>query len=276
VELSAENFIRLRNLIYERTGISLGENKVYYVKKRLEKRMEAGGFASVEDYIRHLRFFDRGGREFQEFVNLLTVNETYFFRDFPQLQVFAEVCLEEVAERKREEKNLSLRLFSAGCSTGEEPYTLAIIVREMLDDYPDWKVYIKAVDIDENVLQRAQRGLYNQRSVKDVPPSYLAKYFVRRPGELYEVKPEIKEMVTFEHLNLIDKHALRNERGYDFVFCRNVLIYFDDLARKQVAEKFYAMLNRGGFVFLGATESLSRMSSAFKIRRMGGHVVYQR
>ncbi|MGS0765011.1 CheR family methyltransferase [Syntrophomonas curvata] len=276
MELPLEYFIKLRNLIYERTGISYEENKIYYIKKRLQQRMDAGGFERVEDYIRHLKIFDPKGREFQELMNLLTVNETYFFREFSQLQVFAESCLEEITREKLDAGSRTIKVFCAGCSTGEEPYTLGIILREMLDGFSAWRVLIKAVDIDENVLKVARRGVYDRRSVKDVPQAYLKEYFTAPSAEEYAISQNIKDMVAFEHLNLMDRKALRYEEDYDFVFCRNVLIYFDDVSRKQVVDKFYGMLRRGGFIFLGHAESLSRISTAFRIRRLNEQIVYQR
>ena len=275
MDLHLEYFMKLRNLIYERTGIRYEENKIYYIKKRLQQRMDACGIQEIDGYIKHLKLFDRDGREFQELMNLLTINETYFFREFSQLQVFAEACLDEVVQRKLAQGEQTIKIFSAGCSTGAEPYTLAIILREMLDDFKRWEVLIKAGDLDENVLTTARRGLYDERSVKDVPGNYLKKYFTSPRQGVYQIKPSASELVVFEHLNLMDSRALRYEDNYDFVFCRNVLIYFDDVSRKQVVEKFYAMLNKGGFVFLGHSESLSRISSAFKIKRLDGQIVYQ-
>lgn len=275
MELAVEDFIKIRNLIYERTGIHFAENKIYFVKKRLQKRMEQRDISDVSEYYKYLRFLDTNQREFQELVNLLTVNETYFFREFPQLQVFAEHCLEEVAERKRARGDRTLKVLSAGCSTGEEPYTLAIILMEMLEDFPEWTVMVKGIDIDENVLRRAHLARYDSRSVKDVPPVYLQRHFTRLGPDSFEVSPAVREHVVFEHVNMMDRRALRNEKGYDFIFCRNVLIYFDDAARKQLVDRFYTMLNRGGFIFLGHAESLSRITTAFKLRRMGGYIVYQ-
>lgn len=275
MELSIEDFVSLRNLIYERTGMQFGENKIYYFKKRIQKRMEEQGIERVPDYIRHLKMFDPENREFQELINLITVNETYFFREFSQLAIFAEDCLEEVTARKRAAGDRTLKVFSAACSSGEEPYTLAIILREMLEDFNSWKIMVKGVDIDENVLNAAMRAEYDSRSVKDVPPAYLEQYFIPLSGDRFRVTPEIRQMVSFEHVNLMDRRALRSERNYDFIFCRNMLIYFDDQSRKQVVERFYTMLNRGGYIFLGHAESLSRITTAFKIRRIEGFTVYQ-
>ncbi len=275
MELSIEDFINLRNLIYERTGMQFGENKIYYFKKRVQKRMETRGLEKVSEYIKYLKMFDRDSREFQDLINLITVNETYFFREFDQLAIFGENCLEEVVAQKRAKGDRSLKVFSAACSSGEEPYTLAIILKEMLEDFRSWNITVKGVDIDENVLQAARSAEYDPRSVKDVPADYLDKYFTRMSADKYRVNPEIRSMVSFEHVNLMDRRALRSERDYDFVFCRNMLIYFDDQSRKQVVERFYTMLNKGGFIFLGHAESLSRISTAFKIRRIEGYTVYQ-
>ncbi len=275
MDLSTEDFIAIRNLIYERTGMHFGENKIYYFKKRLQKRMEINQLQKVSEYIKHLKFYDRDNREFQELINLITINETYFFREFSQLEIFAEVCLPEVLEKKRAKSDPNLRIFSAACSSGEEPYTLAIILKEMLEDFHKWNVVVKGADIDENVINQAQRGIYDSRSVKDVPPPYLEKYFSNPSPGRFMVNPEIRNMVVLEQLNLMERRALRNERYYDFIFCRNMLIYFDEYSRKQLVEKFYAMLNKGGYIFLGHAESLSRISTAFKIKRMNGHLMYQ-
>lgn len=275
MELSIEDFINLRNLIYERTGMQFGENKIYYFKKRIQKRMEYRDIQRVSEYIRFLKMFDRDNREFQDLINLITVNETYFFREFEQLAIFGENCLQDTVERKRASGDKTLRVFSAACSSGEEPYTLAIILREMLDDFKSWNVIVKGADIDENVLQAAIKAEYDSRSVKDVPPDYLERYFHRLGGGMHRVKQEIRDLVSFEHINLMDRRALRNERNYDFIFCRNMLIYFDDQSRKQVVERFYTMLNRGGYIFLGHAESLSRITTSFKIKRIDGFTVYQ-
>jgi len=275
LDLSIEDFVSVRNLIYERTGMHFGDNKIYYFKKRLQKRMDENNLSKVSEYIRLLKFGDRNEREFQELINLITVNETYFFREFNQLEIFAEVCLPEILDKKAAKGDRNLRIFSAACSTGEEPYTLAIIVKEMLEDYSSWNVLIKGVDIDENVLKAGKSAVYDTQSVKDVPPAYLEQYFTLPRAGHYMVKPAIKDMVILEHLNLMDRRALRSERNYDFIFCRNMLIYFDDQSRKQLVEKFYAMLNPGGFIFLGHAESLSRISTSFKVRRMNGYMVYQ-
>lgn len=238
--------------------------------------MDALNVETVSEYIRILRFSDPNNSEFQKLTDLLTINETYFFRDFPQLQAFGEHCLPEVAAKKAAAGDRTLRIWSAGCSTGEEPYTLALILLEMLDDAEKWKIFISAGDIDLTALEKAGKGLYGTRSLRDVPPEYLHRYFHETEGEFYNISEKIKKMVEFEHINLSEKEEIRKKRGFDFIFCRNVLIYFDDMSRKRLVDQFYVALNPGGYIFLGSSESIGRISTAFIIKRMGGYIVYSK
>lgn len=273
VKINVDEFKLLGDFIYRKTGIRYEEKKIYYLNKRVGSRMETLGMDSVAEYLRYIRFIDDGS-ELQQLINLITVNETYFFREYEQLQSFAEVCLPEIVSRKEAKGDRRLRIWSAGCSSGEEPYTLAIILHEMLDDFDKWNIEILATDIDKVILQRAMDGIYTDRSIKDVPDEYLERHFFRSLGGTYRVSSDIKDMVTFEHLNLYDKPSMRSYKGLDFIFCRNVLIYFDEASRKDVVDHFYVALNRGGFIFLGSSESASRVTTAFKIRRAGEMLVY--
>lgn len=272
--ITADEFSYLTDFIYQKTGIRYETKKHYFLSKRIEKRMEALGLESVGEYIRILRFADPISQEFQRLVDLLTINETYFFRDFPQLQAFAEHCLQEVVERKKQLQDRKLRIWSAACSTGEEPYTLAIILREMIDDIETWDIAIDAADIDLSVLKKAEGAVYDDRSIRDVPRAYLTQYFQKQKDGTYRLQKKITDMVAFEHINLADKTAIRRKRDFDFIFCRNLLIYFDDMSRKRLVDQFYVALNSGGYIFLGSSESIGRISTAFKIKRMGGYIVY--
>lgn len=270
--ITVEDLNDLTAFVYRKSGIRFEEKKRYFLNKRVEKRLVETQMSSIRDYIRFLKFKDDGS-EFQELMNLLTVNETYFFREYNSLEAFAEHCLQEVADKKGRNGKKSLRILSAGCSTGEEAYTLAIIVREMLDDPAEWDIEITAVDIDQEVLKRARDGVYDDRSVKDVPQEYYEKYFENIDG-FHAVTDDIKSMVSFHHMNLSDRAALRSLRGFDFIFCRNVLIYFDDQSRRQVVDYFYIALNHGGYIFLGHSESVGRITTAFSLKRFGKHLVY--
>jgi chemotaxis protein methyltransferase CheR len=274
LDIGIDDFGCLSDFIYRKAGIRFEPKKLYFLSKRIQRRMQELGIDTPSEYIRSLRFSDPNGVEFQNLINLLTVNETYFFRDFPQLQSFAEHCLPELTARKSSRGDTVLRILSAGCSTGEEPYTLAIILLEMLDNIRQWQVEILACDIDLNVLGKARHAVYETRSLKDVPPEYLPRYFKEYPAGSYSLKNEAKRMVRFEHMNLAEKGMLRQQGTFDFIFCRNVLIYFDDLSRKQMVDRFYAALDPGGYIFLGSSESVGRITTGFGIKRAGGHLVY--
>lgn len=264
-------FSVLRDHIYTRTGVYIGDRKVYLLKRRIEQRLSALGLSSVREYLNYLKHWDESGKEFEELVSAITVNETYFFREFPQLQAFAEHCLPEIAEERGTSR---VRILSAGCSTGEEAYTLSIVCQEMLD--PPHTFSIDALDIDYHALEKARRGVYEERAVRDVPKVYLDKYF-ERTREGFVVKEAVRRFVTFRKINLNNREALLAVgRNFDFVFCRNVLIYFSDDSRRKVVETFYAMMNPGGYIFLGHSESMSRITSAFELQRMGGVLVYRK
>ena len=275
MKLDVRDFIKIRDFIYKQSGLFFEEKKIYFVKKRLAIRMDALGISTPKEYLWLLKYGDSHGKELQQLINLLTTNETYFFREFDQLVVFAENCLQEICEMKEQNNDKRIKIWSAGCSSGEEPYTLSIILLEMLDRYHSWDVEILASDIDTEILQKAQAGVYTKRSIKDVPEEYLEKYFIRG-GDNYKVKFTVKRPVKFRHLNLMDEKKMRLITGMDFIFCRNVLIYFDEVSRRSVVSNFYDSLNNGGYIFLGHSESMSRISTAFTLRRKNGFIVYQK
>lgn len=272
--ITINEFEVLTGFIYRKTGIRLESQKLYFLSTRINKRIEILKVESVSEYIRILRFGDPEGSEFQNLVNLLTVNETYFFRDFPQLQAFAEHSLDEVIKRKIAAGEKKLKIWSAPCSSGEEPYTLAIILHAMLENINAWDVEIIASDIDQNILSKARSAIYDERRLREVPPEYLTLFFDRQVDNQYKVKSGIRQMVKFEHVNLSESNDIRNKVGFDFIFCRNLLIYFDDISRKKLVDQFYIALNPGGYIFLGASESISRISTAFRVKRKGGYFVY--
>lgn len=275
-KLSFEEFSRLRDYVYRHTGITFDDQKLDFVAKRLAKRIDDIGVGSAGEYLRYLKFSDPRGAELQAFINLLTTNETYFFREFDQLAAFAEHCLPELVEKKERLAMRRIKIWSAGCSTGEEPYTIAIILREMLEEPDEWQLDVLGTDIDTRVLRQAKQGVYDKRSVKDVPPEYLDAWFVQTRHGQFRVHPLLKKMCRFERLNFKDRTRMELVNNMDCVFCRNVLIYFDDEVRKEVVGSFHNSLNPGGFIFLGHSESMSRISTAFRLRRLGGMMVHQK
>jgi chemotaxis protein methyltransferase CheR len=270
--LSNELYDKFVKLIYKKTGIFYELNKKYYVEKRIENRALALKMVSTNEYYQQLKFTDNP-TEYEHLINDLTINETYFFRDFPQLCNFAESVLPVIAKQKK--NNKKIKIWSAACSTGEEPYTLSIILQEMLDDYTQWDIQILATDINTEVLQHANIGLYDSRSIKDVPPEYLEKYFTKSQNK-YLVNLQVRRPVTFKRLNLFDTDDVRMINGCDVIFCRNCLIYFDDESRSAVLSSFYKSLNPGGMVFLGHSESVGRISSDYQEQRIGDTIVYSR
>ena len=273
-EITQIQLDQIRELIYKETGILYETKKDYALKGRLEKRMEAVGATSFHEYYNRLFFKDQSD-EIQNLIEELTVNETFFFRDFPQLQGFAEKALPLIVEEKKAKNDFSLKIWSAACSTGEEPYTLSIIVQEMIEDYKNWDVSILATDIDRQVLRIARKGEYGQRSMKNTPLPYRQKYF-EKSGNFWRVLPHTAEPVDFKLLNLVDRQAMRRQRGYDFIFCRNVLIYFNNLSRKKVVNSFYDSLNPGGFLFLGSSESVGRITAAFELTKIDEFLFYRK
>jgi chemotaxis protein methyltransferase CheR len=274
-EISVEQFQRLSQHIYQKLGLYFDERKIYFLKKRVEKRMAALGIDDPRDYVFLVGYGDPQGMEMQELANLVTTNETYMFREYDQLQAFANHCLPEVLSAKQARGERTLRIWSAGCSSGEEPYTLAMIVQDVFPQAQSWECEIVATDIDENMLRRVASARYGARSVGDVPAEYRERYLTQ-DGDEWVVRKRTAALVEARHLNLSDRMAMRGMRGFDFVFCRNVLIYFDDLSRKAVVDHFYNALNKGGYIFLGHSESVGRTSTAFTLKRFETHLVYQK
>jgi chemotaxis protein methyltransferase CheR len=272
MELTAEQFSKLSKLIYKKLGLQFDDKKLYFLNKRVERRIADLGLKDADEYLFQIGYCDGNGDEMQALANLVTTNETYMFREFEQLAGFADVCLPELIAARQPTADRRIRIWCAGCSSGEEAYTLAIIIREVFPDSVDWDVRINATDIDENMLQLARNAVYGDRAVKNVPDSYGKHLIPTVAG--FRIAPATASMVRVEKLNLNDQRQMKAMRGYDFVFCRNVLIYFDDESRRNVVNHFYDALNPKGYIFLGHSESVGRITSAFHLKKAGGHLLY--
>jgi chemotaxis protein methyltransferase CheR len=270
VEIDDNLYAKLCAIVYQRSGLYFDIRKKYFVERRIKHRMAVVGATDVYQYYRQL--CDNSG-ELQELIESLTTNETYFFRDYHQLRAFAEEILPEVLQEKRDRTDYSLRIWSAGCSTGEEPYTLAIILREIIPDIERWNISLVGTDINRTALTVARRAVYEERSIRNVPKVYLERYF-RDAGGAHKLVPLITKMVRFREASLTDVSVARELCNQDFIFCRNVLIYFDDMARKRVVQLLYDALRPGGYIFLGHAESVSRVTNAFRQERRGNVLVY--
>jgi len=272
ITISEEDFCKFREYFYRKTGIQFEAGKRYFVDKRLVERIEATGSASFASYFMLLRY-ETNGDELQALVNLMTVNETYFFREDYQFDCLVKSMLPEIILKKP--KDQPIRIWSIPSSSGEEAYTIAIHLLEHWPEIAERDVEIISSDIDTDILAQARRGLYSARSVMHVSPKLLQKYFEPR-GTFFQICDELRDAVDFTKVNLMNPLESRHYRQFDVVFCRNLLIYFDDLSRRQAAETFFDALNPGGFVCLGHSESMSRISSLFRVRKFPETIVYQK
>lgn len=270
--ISDEDFRKFREFFYRKTGIQFEATKRYFVDKRLAERVEATDSETFRNYFMMLRF-EATGQELQTLVNLMTVNETYFFREEYQFECLVSSMLAEITRNKKDKS--PIRIWSIPSSSGEEAYSIVIYLLEKWRGLQEWDVEIISSDIDTDIITRARRGHYSQRSVQHLPAHLLAKYFTPSAGG-YQINDELREAVEFTRVNLVEAADVRAYRNFDVVFCRNLLIYFDDMSRRQAAETFFDALNPGGFVCLGHSESMSRISSLFRVRKFPEAIVYQK
>lgn len=273
ISITEEEYVKFRDYFYHKTGIFFNGSKRYFVDKRIVERIRVSDYDSFQSYFSFVRF-QQSEREFQELVNLLTVNETYFFREDYQLECMCNSVMNEVV-RHQSKKN-TIRIWSIPCSTGEEPYSIALYLLENWPWINEIDVEIVASDIDTHVIEKCRAGIFNQRSVQYISESVLRKHFVKKNGLNYQISEDLIESVNFSQVNLNDPASTRPYRNFNVIFCRNLLIYFDDNSRRKAIDALYDALNPNGFLFLGHSESMSRMSSLFKIRKFPECIVYQK
>lgn len=255
-EISPAVFKQLRDLVYKKSGMFFPDNKAYLFECRIEQRVKDSGCKSFDDYL-SLLVYESDGKEIALLLNLITINETSFFRDIEQLEVVMDGLLHSiVAEKIKKGGTKKLRIWSAASSSGEEPYTLAILLLEKHSLLlSGWDVEILGSDISEAVLSAARKGMYNNYAIKSTPENYLKKYFLSTDGNAHSVKPEVKQKVTFANINLYDKQETNNIKEMDIILCRNVLIYFDENSKRKVISGLHESLNIGGYLAIGRSES---------------------
>ncbi|MBQ3060744.1 MAG: protein-glutamate O-methyltransferase CheR [Desulfovibrio sp.] len=276
LQISDEEFLLLRDFIYQQCGIFIAENRKYLVENRLSNRIKELNLKSYTEYYNFLRFDASRNNEMNKLFEVVTTNETSFFRNPPQLDVFQKVVLAQAIEQCRKSGRKKIRIWSAGCSTGEEPYTLAIILHESLkSDIANWDIKITANDLSAAVLKAAQRGIYNEYALRTTPKEIVESYFIKE-GNLFKLKPHLKQLVSFGQINLSDREQLRRIERSQIVFCRNVIIYFDDEMKKKVINAFYDNLEPGGALLIGHSESLHNISRAFQMEHHKGTIVYRK
>jgi chemotaxis protein methyltransferase CheR len=272
VPLGEGEFRLIRDLIREYCGLFFDDGSRFLLERRLSRRLKLHHLDDFRDYYRFLLYDKKKEDELTAAIDVLTVNETFFFREKNQLKAFSDEILPEIRETNREKKRL--RVWSAGCSTGEEPYTIAMLILES-GHLPGWDTEVLGSDINQRVLTAARRGLYRKNSFRSVEGYFMEKYFKEENGS-FLISEAVKRLVSFSYLNLLDPFRVKFMGQMDVIFCRNVLIYFDQAARKKVVENFYNNLVEGGYLLLGHAESLINISTSFSLRHLKNDMVYQK
>lgn len=255
-ELSNSQFNKVIQIVYQFSGIKLGAGKEALVKARLMKRLRALKIESFEDYMNHIDN-DEGREELSRMIDVITTNKTGFFREIEHFHYFRESILPEL-------KNQSMRFWSAACSSGEEPFSLAILLRDELPNIESKDVKILATDISTTMLEKANNAVFREEALQDLPVCLLKKYFINFRKEwphTYRLEDSVRTMVKFARLNLMGPWPMK--RPFDVIFCRNVMIYFDKLTQQRLIQRFWHLLEPGGYLFVGHAEGLSSISHKF-------------
>jgi chemotaxis protein methyltransferase CheR len=267
-------YIKIRDLIYRISGIYHQENKLYLLAERCGRRMQALSVATPSEYLDHLTVRPNRETELRQLLNEITIGETSMFRSVPQLDALRRVILPQIIESKAKLGYRKLRIWSAGCSTGEEPYTLAmLLLEESKNMLKGWTFEISATDLNERSVETSKAGVYGDYGLRNTTDYYKALY-MRAEGKAFRVKDEVKSLITFSRLNLQDDSKMLFMKGMDIIFCCNVLIYFDGVSKKRVIHHFFSNLLWGGYLLLGTSESLYQVSDEFHLVHFPGATAY--
>ncbi len=281
IVLKPDEFRLLRDLFVARTGLQFGAEARFALERRLRERLMVLKLARFADYHHYLRFGAHASAEWDEAIDLLPTNETYFFREERQLRAFEKEVLPLVEAQARPRRRIAI--WSAGCSTGEEAYTIGILLQQSKlfplsgrpGEPPPWDVRIYGSDISRRVVAAARRGVYGESSFRATPIETRRSFFHQRPDGWHVAEP-IRQLCHFGQMNLLDEDRSRILGRADAIFCRNVLIYFDARARKTAIEVLYDRLNPGGILLLGHSESLLNVSTAFELLHLRDDLVYRK
>lgn len=262
----------LREIIHEHCGIFLPDNVTFLLERRLRPRLKALELEDFRSYYRYVKYTRDGYEELCEIVERITTNETYFFREEYQLKDFIEEIIPDILQEH--ERDLPVNIWSAGCSSGEEPYTLAMLLNDS-GFTNSFDFNILANDISQQVLDKARDGIYREASFRETRPDVMMRYF-RREGARFRINENIRRQVTFEQANLIDSSTLIGYQNFDVIFCRNVMIYFAKESREQLLQEFLERLRPGGYLLLGHSESLVNLSTGFELIPLKRGIVYRK
>ena len=271
--MTAEEFRLLRDHVYSHCGILVRDDMKFVMERRLWPRLEALGMSDFSAYHRYLRYDAQRRAELEAAVEALTTHETYFFREMAQLNAFSEELLPLLQQRNGALRRL--RIWSAGCSTGEEAYTIAMLLRDSRR-FEGWDVEVYGTDISRRVLTTARRAEYGPSSLRTTPPEMVPRFFVPLAGNKVRVRDEVRSWVSFGHLNLLDEESYQLVPRMDVIFCRNVMIYFDLPARRRLLRIFNERLVPGGYLMLGHSENLLNLGADFELVHLSGDLAYRR
>ena len=269
--MSDVEFTLFRDLIYGECGISLSTEKRTFLESRLRRRMDELGIRNAYEYYCLVTAPRGRSQELPSLLDALMICETSFFRNQPQFELLKSVVLPELVAKKDKAATRLLRVWSAGCSTGQEPYSAVIALLESLPDRESWTVRVFASDLSFTALERAQSGLYRADQLKGIDPQSIAKYFRQENGH-YIMNEAVKKRVIFDYHNLKHDNGLR---GLDIIFCRNVMIYFDSEEQRRLVNRFTNCLVPGGYLFLGHAESLQGLSTRFTMLHRNKGIAYR-
>jgi chemotaxis protein methyltransferase CheR len=273
--MSLQDFLSIREFIYGRTGIFFSESKQYFLENRLNRRLQEVNLGSYRDYLGLLQG-QQGKEELKQLFNEITTNETSFWRNPPQIEAFQRIVLPDAVALVRARGGNRLRLWSAACSSGEEPFTLAMICLEARELLRGLSVEILATDISEKVLALAREGIYGSYTLRNLTPAQVAQHFTAQGQDSFQVKPELKQLITFRNFNLVDYGSYRTLGSFDVIFCRNVLIYFDDAVKAKVIKGFHEALSPRSFLLVGHSESIHSFNVGFDLMHFSKAMGYRK
>ncbi len=272
--MSQQDFLNLRDFLYEKSGIFVTETRKYLFENRLTSRLQALNLKDYAAYLNYLKTKDASKVELNKFYEKMTTNETSFFRNVPQLDTVRDEIFQKIIEKNKSSKKI--RIWSAGCSSGEEPYTFAMMLSEMLkNELSSWNIKITANDLSPAMLKIAEEGAYGEYSLRTTPPEYIEKYFTKKDN-LYYIKPALKKLIKFGQINLNDPSMTSKVEKSQVVFCRNVIIYFDEDVRDNVVSAFYNNLEDDGDLIIGHSETLQNIADKFNVAYRKGTSIYQK
>ncbi len=272
VKIQPDEARLLQEVVAEHCGLQHGLDSGFFLERRLSGRLEALGLASFRDYYHYLRYDPGGAAELEELIERITTHETYFFREQYQLDAFRDEVLGRLRERAQHRRRLLL--WSAGCSTGEEVYTLAMMLLEE-PSLRDWSLRVMGSDISRKVVAQARQAFYGPSSFRTTPEHFQRRYFQEQDGR-FRLRDDVRALCSFGQLNLLETDRYRVLGSCDAIFCRNVLMYLSQEARARVVDAFYDTLVPGGFLFLGHSESLLNVTTRFELVHLERDLVYQR